>query len=43
MKDNGKTPKFKVMEVTAERWDDCEKLFGARGSPNYCWCMAWRA
>ena len=43
MKDNGKTPKFKVMKVTAERWDDFENLFGARGSPNYCWCMAWRA
>lgn len=22
---------------------DFEALFGARGSPSYCWCMAWRA
>ena len=38
-----KPGKLQVREVTAARWDDFEKLFGARGSPNYCWCMAWRA
>jgi GNAT superfamily N-acetyltransferase len=29
--------------VTAETVTDFEKLFAARGSPNWCWCMAWRA
>lgn len=29
--------------MTADRWNDLEKLFSARGSPGYCWCMAWRA
>ncbi len=29
--------------VTAETAGDFEKLFAARGSPNWCWCMAWRA
>lgn len=29
--------------VTAETIDDFEALFGARGGPNWCWCMAFRA
>ena len=29
--------------VTADTVADFEKLFGAKGSPNWCWCMAWRA
>lgn len=29
--------------VTAESWDDFVKLFESRGSPHYCWCMAWRS
>lgn len=36
-------PKLVVHEVTAERWADFDRLFSARGSPGYCWCMAWRA
>lgn len=28
--------------VTAERWDDFERLFEGRGGPHYCWCMLWR-
>ncbi|KQP12767.1 GNAT family N-acetyltransferase [Pseudorhodoferax sp. Leaf267] len=36
-------PKLQVKPVTAARWDDFDQLFGARGSPKYCWCMAWRA
>ena len=28
--------------VDGDRWDDLERLFAARGSPHYCWCMAWR-
>jgi GNAT superfamily N-acetyltransferase len=43
MKERSKTPKLKVTEVTEDRWNDFEKLFSARGSPRYCWCMAWRA
>ena len=29
--------------VTAETVGDFETLFGARGGPNWCWCMAFRA
>ncbi|GLQ54215.1 GNAT family N-acetyltransferase [Devosia nitrariae] len=29
--------------VTHETQADFEALFSARGSPSYCWCMAWRA
>src|SRR5262245_48460289 len=28
--------------VTEATRDDFERLFGARGAPHYCWCMAWR-
>jgi GNAT superfamily N-acetyltransferase len=28
--------------VTAARWPDVEKLFGARGACGGCWCMWWR-
>jgi GNAT superfamily N-acetyltransferase len=33
---------FIVREVNARLWEDFERLFEARGAPNYCWCMAWR-
>lgn len=36
-------PKFRVKPVTASTWADMEALFEAKGSPKYCWCMAWRA
>ena len=36
-------PKFNVKEVTSKTWTDFESLFEAKGSPKYCWCMAWRA
>ena len=29
--------------VTAENWEAFERLFESRGSPHYCWCMAWRS
>ena len=35
--------RLEVHEVTAARWGDFERLFEAKGSPSYCWCMAWRA
>ena len=28
--------------VTAATRADFERLFGAPGSPSYCWCMVWR-
>ncbi len=28
--------------LVAERWSDCEKLFGERGACAGCWCMWWR-
>jgi GNAT superfamily N-acetyltransferase len=37
------TGKLTFKPVTAETVGDFEALFGARGGPNYCWCMAWRA
>ena len=36
-------PKLQVKEVTPARWADFERLFEARGSTGYCYCMAWRA
>jgi len=36
-------PRLQVKAVTAARWADFEQLFEARGSPGYCYCMAWRA
>ena len=35
--------KLRVKPVTPSTWADMELLFEARGSPKYCWCMAWRA
>ncbi|HEX2056314.1 MAG TPA: GNAT family N-acetyltransferase [Nitrospiraceae bacterium] len=35
--------KLTFHEVDAEHWNDFERLFEAKGSPHYCWCMAWRA
>lgn len=29
--------------VTDKTVGDFEALFDAKGSPSYCWCMAWRA
>jgi GNAT superfamily N-acetyltransferase len=31
-----------IRPLTAERWDDFERLFGARGACGGCWCMLWR-
>lgn len=31
-----------IRPVTKECWKDFEALFEGRGSPHYCWCMAWR-
>lgn len=28
--------------LTAERWEDFEKLFGPWGACGGCWCMSWR-
>jgi GNAT superfamily N-acetyltransferase len=28
--------------LTAGRWPDLERLFGARGACGGCWCMSWR-
>ncbi len=33
-------PRFEA--VDPDRWDDLARLFESRGSPHYCWCMAWR-
>jgi GNAT superfamily N-acetyltransferase len=35
--------KLTFKPVTAETVGDFEALFGARGGPNWCWCMAFRA
>ncbi len=31
-----------IHELTPERWDDFETLFGPRGACAGCWCMYWR-
>src|SRR6185436_11939966 len=33
---------FRVEEVSVDTWPDFEALFGARGSPHYCWCTVHR-
>ena len=35
-------PKREFHPVTAERWNDFERLFGPRGACAGCWCMWWR-
>ena len=37
------TGKLTFKPVTAKTVGDFEALFGARGGPNWCWCMAFRA
>ena len=33
---------LEVRPVTAERWDDLERLFGPSGAYSGCWCMYLR-
>ncbi|MEN8193392.1 MAG: GNAT family N-acetyltransferase [Bacteroidota bacterium] len=33
---------IKFKELTAETWNNFEKLFGERGACGGCWCMYWR-
>lgn len=35
--------KLTFKPVTGNNVSDFEMLFGARGGPNWCWCMAFRA
>ncbi len=37
------TADVEFLAVDRGRWSDFEALFEARGSPHYCWCMAWRS
>lgn len=37
------TGKLTFRPVTAGTVGDFEALFGAKGGPNWCWCMAFRA
>lgn len=37
------SPALTFKPVTEENVGDFIKLFGARGGPNWCWCMAFRA
>jgi GNAT superfamily N-acetyltransferase len=37
-----RNPYFEIHPLTPERWDDFERLFGARGACGGCWCMWWR-
>lgn len=32
----------KIEELSPERWQDLEQLFGATGACGGCWCMSWR-
>lgn len=36
------TTSINFSPLTADRWADFEKLFGARGACGGCWCMYWR-
>ena len=33
---------LQIRPLTAARWADLERLFGARGACGGCWCMWWR-
>ncbi len=37
-----RTPKLEIHPLTAERWGDFARLFGAHGAYGGCWCMWWR-
>jgi GNAT superfamily N-acetyltransferase len=39
---NQQLPALTIAPVTADRWDDLERLFGPRGACGGCWCMHWR-
>ena len=32
---------MRIEPVTAERWDDLERLFGPNGAYSDCWCTWW--
>jgi hypothetical protein len=34
-------PEFYLL--SAQRWEDLERLFGVRGASGGCWCMWWRS
>jgi predicted GNAT family acetyltransferase len=36
------TASIRIEPATPERWDDLERLFGARGACGGCWCMWYR-
>jgi len=38
---NAATPP-EIVPLTPDLWDDLERLFGANGAYNNCWCMWWR-
>jgi GNAT superfamily N-acetyltransferase len=31
-----------IFALTADRWDDFERLFGPRGACGGCWCVFWK-
>lgn len=35
-------PQIETRPVGIDTWEDLETMFESRGSPHYCWCMAWR-
>lgn len=39
---NSSSSQIEVFPATAERWNDLESLFGAKGAYAGCWCMFWR-
>ncbi len=36
-------PRYAFHPLTADRWDDLERLFGPSGADGGCWCMWWRS
>lgn len=39
---NREDPGLTFHPLTADRWDDLERLFGPSGAYGGCWCMWWR-
>ncbi|MDD3643237.1 MAG: GNAT family N-acetyltransferase [Candidatus Krumholzibacteria bacterium] len=42
MPSSARTGPFTYHQLTIDRWEDFERLFGERGACGGCWCMWWR-
>lgn len=43
MENKTNVQQVQIHPLTAERWQDFERLFGSEGAHGGCWCMWWRS